>query len=428
MPLETGTYVQDLDAANPAGSDDISLGDNHLRLIKSVLKTTLPNASKAFRFPSFGATKTGNFSVSFPSDQNVLFSIDSSGGAIAVSLPDPTTGATANEDGFGFWLLMSAGANAITVSPAGAQTIMGASSYTLTVIKQWAYFFWAKTAAKWFVFDSNVPSLAYALTIALSGGTPLTLRRTENDNTTEYEVISQQLGSGAGAKVSRRLFGGGANDVAQIRDYLSTTELFRWTTALALCNIAFGIGSNINFNPSGFGDLTEITAPSSPAANVARAYAVDESGTTNLAWKDSGGVISGLRTAIQADMEAASSLLRTVSPGVQHYHPGHPKFWAMATVSGGTPTLQTSYNVTSITDTATGKLTVTIATDFSSANWCAGVTVEYTAADPSGKIGGIENGSRAAGSIVARAMQTGAAANATLDDPDSWHVMGLGDQ
>lgn len=301
MPLETGIYVQDLDAANPAGSDDISLGDNHLRLIKDVVKNTLPNASKAFRFPSSGATKTSSFSVSFPSDQNVLFTVDSTSGAIAVTLPDPTSGTTANEDGFGFWLLMSAGANAITVSPAGGQTIMGASSYSLTVIKQWAYFFWAKTAAKWFVFDSNLASFAYAYTIALSGATPLTLRRTENNNTTEYETLSQQLGSGAGDKMSTRLFGDGSNGVAQIRNYLGSTELARWTTALALINIALSVTGAVTVNsltvldPSGFMSFTEISDPSSPAANVLNLYAKDDgNGTTRLAYKDSSGNVRAL--------------------------------------------------------------------------------------------------------------------------------------
>src|SRR5690606_23212563 len=54
--------------------------------------------------------------------------------------------------------------------------------------------------------------------------------------------------------------------------------------------------------------------------------------------------------ASQAEMEAATALDRVVSPGRMHHHPGVAKFWAFVTVSGGTPTLQKSYNVTSITD------------------------------------------------------------------------------
>ena len=41
MALETGTYVNDLVATNPVGAtDDIAQGDDHLRLIKSILRNT----------------------------------------------------------------------------------------------------------------------------------------------------------------------------------------------------------------------------------------------------------------------------------------------------------------------------------------------------------------------------------------------------
>ena len=49
MALETATYLDSLVDSNPAGTDDKSDGDNHLRLIKSVLQNTFPNADQAFR-------------------------------------------------------------------------------------------------------------------------------------------------------------------------------------------------------------------------------------------------------------------------------------------------------------------------------------------------------------------------------------------
>jgi hypothetical protein len=42
MSLETGTYVSDLVATNPAGTDPKSQGDDHLRLIKNALKNSFP--------------------------------------------------------------------------------------------------------------------------------------------------------------------------------------------------------------------------------------------------------------------------------------------------------------------------------------------------------------------------------------------------
>lgn len=42
MPLETASYIHQLNAANPLGSDPIAAGDDHIRLIKSTLKDTFP--------------------------------------------------------------------------------------------------------------------------------------------------------------------------------------------------------------------------------------------------------------------------------------------------------------------------------------------------------------------------------------------------
>jgi len=46
MTVETATYVSGLNANYPPGSDTISEGDDHIRLIKDVLKNTLPNADE----------------------------------------------------------------------------------------------------------------------------------------------------------------------------------------------------------------------------------------------------------------------------------------------------------------------------------------------------------------------------------------------
>jgi hypothetical protein len=290
MPIEVANYVQDLDVSNPPGSDDRSQGDNHLRLIKTALKGTFPNSSKAFRFPSSGATKTASFSVTFPTDQNVAFAIDSSAGAVVVTLPDPTSGGTVHEDGFGFWLILTAGTNAVTVTPAGAQTIMGAASYSMPAIRQYAYLFWAGTQDRWLVFEGNNPALTYGLQLVTASETALIVRRTENVLDTEYTLASWRLGSGAGAVAADTYVSGGANDVKERRRYIGATEIERLTTSLALFNITFGVGASLRLNSSGYIEATEIAAPAAPAANVMRMYAKDVSGTTRFAVRDSADV------------------------------------------------------------------------------------------------------------------------------------------
>ena len=60
MGIESATYVSGLDRSWPLGSEEISAGDEHIRLIKSVLQSTFPGANTAFTlFASSGfyATK-----------------------------------------------------------------------------------------------------------------------------------------------------------------------------------------------------------------------------------------------------------------------------------------------------------------------------------------------------------------------------------
>lgn len=74
MSLETGTYISDLDASNPVhASDDVSQGDDHLRLIKATLKATFPSIAGAMTASHVelnyldgvtGVTGTGNLVLS----------------------------------------------------------------------------------------------------------------------------------------------------------------------------------------------------------------------------------------------------------------------------------------------------------------------------------------------------------------------------
>jgi len=43
MTVESASYISQLNSSQPTASDNISEGDDHLRLIKSVLKTQFPN-------------------------------------------------------------------------------------------------------------------------------------------------------------------------------------------------------------------------------------------------------------------------------------------------------------------------------------------------------------------------------------------------
>jgi hypothetical protein len=118
--------------------------------------------------------------------------------------------------------------------------------------------------------------------------------------------------------------------------------------------------------------------------------------------------VAGLvQLADQTAMEARTAS-RAVTADVQHFHPGHPKFWAYIT-----NVLVTSYNVTSITDGGTS-VTVTIGDDFSSANWCCVATLNDGVA---------QIGSKAAGSVVVTSSNFAGSGN----DPSSYNIVGFGD-
>lgn len=47
MGLETGTYIDSLNTSNPGATDSVAQGDDHIRLLKSTIKSTFPNITGA---------------------------------------------------------------------------------------------------------------------------------------------------------------------------------------------------------------------------------------------------------------------------------------------------------------------------------------------------------------------------------------------
>lgn len=103
MPLESGTYISDLNATNPVGATDPkSQGDDHIRLIKNVLKSTFPSLSAAVMLTANqlnylaganGNTGTGNvvFSNSPAFTGNVIVT-----GTLSSANLSPNGGANSN--------------------------------------------------------------------------------------------------------------------------------------------------------------------------------------------------------------------------------------------------------------------------------------------------------------------------------------------
>jgi len=83
-------------------------------------------------------------------------------------------------------------------------------------------------------------------------------------------------------------------------------------------------------------------------------------------------IASGLSAATQAQMEAASSNTVAATPLNTNWHPGVAKAWINGSVTG---TINSSWNIASITDDGVGECTIFIATDFSSVNYVVAIGI-----------------------------------------------------
>lgn len=106
------------------------------------------------------------------------------------------------------------------------------------------------------------------------------------------------------------------------------------------------------------------------------------------------------------------------------------KAWAYVTVAAGVPTLQAGYNISSIVDTDTGRLTLNFTTPFATANWVGSVSVtaaSNAAAEANRRLPCIANGGQAAGSVELNCWD-GTGTTSNLVDPAAWHFVAFGAQ
>ncbi len=92
-------------------------------------------------------------------------------------------------------------------------------------------------------------------------------------------------------------------------------------------------------------------------------------------------VIACTFSATQAQQEAGTSSLVPVTPSVQHYHPSAAKAWV--NYNQITPSIDGSYNISSMTDNSTGNATANFTTAFSTATYAAVGMVRHPASQGS---------------------------------------------
>lgn len=179
--------------------------------------------------------------------------------------------------------------------------------------------------------------------------------------------------NGLGAKDIKRFNGSAlaSGDIisGQPVDVIYSSALDDWIMVSALAAL---VGST-------HADFGENASPGTPVADTARLYAKDDSGTTLLAYRDSGSTERELLgRATQAQMEAATDTRQAVSPGRQHFHPGHPK--AGGNLNGtGTPAFASGdYGMGAVTDDSQGEWTLALDTAFADTNYWLNVFARHS--------------------------------------------------
>lgn len=209
-----------------------------------------------------------------------------------------------------------------------------------------------------------------------------------------------------------------------------TTTVARTVTANSL-----GTTAKINFTAAPQVGFVESAADLANASNLLTGTVATGrlgSGTAN-----SGTFLRGDSTwaavtipveATQSEMEAATNTVAFVSPRSFKWSPFAAKAWVKW---GVTTTIDASVGVSSITDNGTGDWTINWSTAFSSANYAALHTMEFTSGQSFVQLslasGGIYPSGQSAGSCRFYVQNT-AGGSYTPADPNKNHVIAFGDQ
>jgi hypothetical protein len=131
MTIESATFLSQLVTANPSGGDAKAEGDNHIRLIKTVLQNTFPGLSAAVSFGGWHGktdaldTKTGNYTAVAGDDGKALF-FNLSGAATLTLLAAATAG-----NGYALFIVKGPSLDLLTIDPASSETVNGQTTITV---------------------------------------------------------------------------------------------------------------------------------------------------------------------------------------------------------------------------------------------------------------------------------------------------------
>lgn len=237
MPLESANYIADLTATNPIAGDVKGEGDDHLRLIKKVLKATFPNASGAWERL---VAKSSTYTV-VAADNSVMFSCAS---GMTLNL----TAAATLGAGFGFGFF--ANGNILVIDPAGSELINGVTSISIPA-GSWGFVYCTGTA---FICLTNVTDNS-VYTAALQDEA-VTLAKLAPDTAPSDTTMlnGEQLGYRNIPQVSKTA--GFTFDLSNGGRHIYYTGAADSAIIPADSSVAFPLGTTLTVVNNGSGDLT----------------------------------------------------------------------------------------------------------------------------------------------------------------------------
>lgn len=333
------------------------------------------------------STKTANYSV-LESDRDKFILVDATSGAITITL---LAAATAG-DGFQIGFKKSdSSTNAVTIDGNSSETIDGSTTYVLS--DQLDSIIITCDGSNWFVHsasgfpstassnDSRTDSVAYPFVVAAeTSGTPAA------GIGTGIEIKAESADEAPSSF-------GRLNFVADDVTAGSEDTYFAVQTRVAGAALA----DAYNFKVTAANKYVFTGAPS-----ATRTITLPDSSITL------GNVVN---QATQSAIEAETNEDTYVPPDLIKNSPGVAKAYVYI-LNSGTPSIQTSYNITSIADTATGRTTVTIATDFTNSAYVI-VANPYIAAGNA--TGAKSEGAQTAGAFIVNTYNTNTGASVDAD-------------
>jgi hypothetical protein len=316
------------------------------------------------------STKTSNYTVT-TSDNGKVFFVDCTSGSITISLPAVSSAG----DGFTVSIKkIDSSANTVTIDGNSSETIDGSLTYVLTKQNEGTGFIVDGVATAWRVVpavknlkDSN-NNLVIETTATASAVNYINATNAATGNNPSLAA------AGTDSNINLSLTGKGTGNVV-----IGSNKLQLGTSGPTIGPSSGGIDfegtttGTFNFKATSSQEakikLFEDTDNGSNSVTITPPASLTADRTVTLPDAD-----ITLQMATQAEMETATATNRMVAPGTAQYHPGMAKAWVYFTNSG-TPTINVSHNVTSLTDSGLGIIGVNFTTAFSGNYTPAGMAI-----------------------------------------------------